>query len=99
VKYGPIVTDAAPCTFLHEGREPDFRCECEKSSVEDDNRPFPTPAALAAKRRPIKAKKGYDGLWVTAAAVGVGWKFVCSGSPLATTMNEIALDAVSRKVL
>jgi hypothetical protein len=23
---GPIVTDAAPCTFLHEGRKPDFRC-------------------------------------------------------------------------
>ena len=26
---GLIVKDAAPCTFLHKGREPDLRCKCE----------------------------------------------------------------------
>ena len=28
---GPTVTDAAPCTFLHEGRIADFRCKREPS--------------------------------------------------------------------
>jgi hypothetical protein len=25
----PEVIDAAACTFLHEGREPDIRCACK----------------------------------------------------------------------
>ena len=29
VRCGPIVTDAAACTFLHEGRIADLRCKCE----------------------------------------------------------------------
>jgi hypothetical protein len=29
IRFGPSLTDAAPCTFRHKGRKPDFRCGCE----------------------------------------------------------------------
>ena len=32
VRFGPIVTDAAPCTFLHEGRKVCIRCTCESAT-------------------------------------------------------------------
>jgi hypothetical protein len=45
---GPIVSDAAPCTFLHEGRKQDFRCNLHRGPVSGVKSPtgIPTPSLL-----------------------------------------------------
>jgi hypothetical protein len=36
----PGVTNAAPCTFLHEGRKPELRCVCTVSGEAPQKLPF-----------------------------------------------------------
>jgi hypothetical protein len=40
---GPVVTDAAPCTFLHEGRIADIRCKCEAAKRQRREPTFKQP--------------------------------------------------------
>jgi hypothetical protein len=48
---GLIIKDAAPCTFLHEGRIADFRCEREiEGWIEEIGRSERQPALSMCKR-------------------------------------------------
>jgi hypothetical protein len=49
VRKGPTVTDAAPCTFLHEGRKPDFRCALHRGPLSGTKRPFAAAADASAE--------------------------------------------------
>jgi len=48
--YGPTVTDAAPCTFLHEGREAVIRCTMHKGPHGGTDTPFTPTPPMAANR-------------------------------------------------
>jgi len=79
----PEVIDAAACTFLHEGREPDFRCALHRWLLSGTNRHFAAPTPTSA----ISELKWLS-VWRIRSDVSRNPKFVAVGSSLHRSLKQ-----------